>query len=93
MYYHYVVERHSRRRCRRVCDILATIPDQRTYTISYIHNVSAKREKEGKNSTVGVKIGTRLSEKAPSAARGDVLHIVFTRTTMDNRAADVLQEE
>jgi len=59
---------------------------------THIHNVSGEREREGKNSTVGVKIGTRLSEKAPSAARGVVRYIVFTRTTMDDRAADVQRE-
>lgn len=30
----------------------------------YVYNVSAEHEKEGKISTVGVKIGTRISEKA-----------------------------
>jgi len=34
------------------------------YDIIYIYNVSAEHEKEGKISTVGVKIGTRISEKA-----------------------------
>lgn len=50
----------------------------------FIYNVSAELEGEGKNSTVGVKIGTRIiSEKAASrCTSGDILYtryIVFTR--------------